>query len=629
MPDGKKPSKSTTLPAADMTKIRKIELLAPAKNVDIAIEAIKHGADAVYIGASKFGARASAGNSIDDIAHLVDFAHIYNARIYATVNTIVYDSEIRQVEQLIKQLYRASVDALIVQDMGILRMDIPPIQLHASTQCDTRTPEKAKFLESVGFSQIVLARELTQDEIARIAASVSVPIECFVHGALCVSYSGRCNASCAFRNRSANRGECAQLCRLPYDVYADGKPLLRNKHILSLQDFNQSDRIEQLLEAGASSLKIEGRLKDMDYVKNVTAYYSQLLDRLCLKYPDKYQRASAGKSQTSFTPNLEKSFNRGFTHYFFDKRTSSEKMASLNSPKSIGEKIGVTKACSPKNGITIDCDKTLANGDGIIFFNSRLELVGFRANKVVGNAIKPLEKINIPKGTVLYRNFDKQFSDLLSKETATRKLALSVVLHTNKYGITTEMADETGCKISLLTAMEAIDAAKSNQYAPQRKVFEKLGDTPFYLADFNGKATENLFIPASVLSNLRRNAINAQLQAITISHRFEYRKEEDKSALYPSKSLAYSDNVANRLANQFYTEHGVTAIEPAMEISDRAITNKTVLMTTRYCIRRELGCCLKSPDGRKFHSLTLQSGDIKMEATFDCKNCQMLLCKVN
>ena len=367
---------------------RNIELLAPAKNELIGIEAIKHGADAVYIGASAFGARSQAGNDIESIKRLVDFAHQYDARIYCTVNTIIYDHELHAVERMIHELYRAGVDALIVQDMALLRLDIPPIALHASTQCDIRTPEKAQFLEKMGFAQLVLARELTIDEIKEISSSVRVPLEGFCHGALCVSYSGRCQISQALKGRSANRGECAQFCRLSYDLEdTHGNKLIKSKHLLSLRDFNASDRLHQMINAGISSFKIEGRLKDVDYVKNVVAYYRQALDRI-IGANDGLARSSHGTSSFSFEPCLAKSFNRSFTHYFIDDRHphNGTKMASILTPKSQGEYVGKV-ATTSANVITLSGNATFANGDGLSFISSDGNYDGFRVNKVIGNKL--------------------------------------------------------------------------------------------------------------------------------------------------------------------------------------------------------------------------------------------------
>ena len=381
------------------TTPQSVELLAPARDLETAMAAIAHGADAVYMGAMRFGARRSAGNSVDAIRRAVEYAHKYSAKVYATVNTIVYDDELDDVGKLIGELYHAGVDALIVQDMGILRMDIPPIQLHASTQCDIRTVDKAKFLENAGFSQLVLARELTVEEIRAIRAAVDVPLEYFVHGALCVSYSGRCHASCALTGRSANRGECAQICRLPYDLSDERGVVERGKHLLSLKDNNQSDRLEALLDAGVTSLKIEGRLKDVAYVKNVTAYYSERLNDICRRNPQRYCRSSSGRCRYTFEPDPAKSFNRGFTHYFSVGRTPDGELAAPISPKSIGERVG-TVVSSKGRTVAVRSDKSFANGDGFVYFDAQ-ELKGFRANRIDGNRIETLNKLTIASGTPL------------------------------------------------------------------------------------------------------------------------------------------------------------------------------------------------------------------------------------
>lgn len=605
--------------------IRKIELLAPAKNKEIAIEAIKHGADAVYIGPSKFGARAAAGNSLEDLADIVEFAHTFDAKVYCTVNTILYDEELKDAERLVKDLYRIGIDALIVQDMSLLRLDLPPIQLHASTQCDTRTVAKAKFLEEVGFSQIVLARELTNQEIGEICDAVNVPIECFIHGALCVSYSGKCNASYSFKNRSANRGECAQICRLPYNLYdSNGNVVMKDKHILSLKDFNQSDNIENLLNCGVQSLKIEGRLKDIEYVKNVTAYYNNLLNTICEDHPEKFRRSSYGNVDLRFTPQIEKSFNRGFTHYFFDVRRPQISMASIHTPKSQGEYIGKVKFAD-RNNVFINTNKQITNGDGLVYFNNDCILTGFRANKVEGNKISTLDKVSIPKGTSIYRNSDKAFSDLLSKDTAERKLGINIELNKTLNGIATKITDEKGNSATVNTHLEH-EKAKADQTANRERQFGKLGNTNYYLQSLNCNDTTDLFIPNSILSDIKREAIVAISRANKIAYKFEYRKEENKDAQFPKTELAFNDNVANKISKQFYESHDVTTIAPAMEVA--GANDDDILMTTRYCIRRELGCCLRETKkdvvGKNPY---IVSGNVKMQIQFDCKNCQMILRK--
>ncbi|MDE5652991.1 MAG: U32 family peptidase, partial [Muribaculaceae bacterium] len=465
---------------------RKIELLAPAANADIAIEAILHGADAVYIGPQSHGARKSAANSTAEIRRVIDFAHPFGVKVYATVNTIVYDHEIPEVERLIRELYQAGVDAVIVQDMGILEMDLPPIALHSSTQCDTRTPEKARFLEAAGFSQIVLARELTVEEISDIAKGVSVPLECFVHGALCVSYSGRCHASQSACGRSANRGECAQICRLPFTLAdADGHILERDRHLLSLKDFNLSDNLEELLVAGVSSLKIEGRLKDASYVKNIVALYRQRLDAVIAAHPDLYCRASAGRSEISFKPEASKSFNRGFTRYFFDSRRP-EAISSPLTPKSMGE--------------VISDIHELHNGDGISYFNSKNEYEGVMVNGIKGNRIIGNREFRIPPGTAIHRTLDIQWQKALSRPTATRRMRLDVVLTDTSLSARDELG-RRAC-VALPADLEAAMTRKS-----LRDNFNKLGNTIYYLGDFDDSAFSR-FIPPSQFAECRRRLID-------------------------------------------------------------------------------------------------------------------------
>ena len=405
-----------------MIKQRKIELLAPARNLECGIEAINHGADAVYIGAPKFGARAAAVNSLEDIAALVEYAHLYNVRIYVTVNTILKEEELKETEEMIRELYRIGVDALIVQDMAIAKLELPPIPLHASTQMDNRTVDKVRFLRDAGFRQVVLARELSLREIGKIhEACPDIPLEVFVHGALCVSYSGQCYVSQACFGRSANRGECAQFCRLPFSlVDAEGKMIAKDKHLLSLKDLNQSEELEALLDAGASSLKIEGRLKDVSYVKNVTAAYRQKLDAIFARRKE-YTRASSGKCRFDFKPQLDKSFSRGFTHYFLHGR--SKDIFSFDTPKSLGEEMGTMKE-SRGNYLTVAGVKSFSNGDGVCYLDEQGRLQGFRINRVDGNKLYPQEMPRIKPRTMLYRNFDQEFERILARKSSERKIAV-------------------------------------------------------------------------------------------------------------------------------------------------------------------------------------------------------------
>ena len=429
-------------------KPRKLKLLAPAKDCEIAREAIIHGADAVYIGADAFGARASATNSTADIARLVDFAHAYNARIYVTLNTLIYDSELAKAERLIRDIYRAGADALIVQDMSVLRMDIPPIALHASTQCDTRTPAKARFLEDCGFSQIVLARELSFGEIKQISQATTVPLEAFVHGALCVSYSGDCQASLLSTGRSANRGECAQMCRLNYRLTdSEGNPLAADAHYLSLRDMNRLDRLGDLADAGVSSFKIEGRLKDSAYVRNVVAAYSLALDKLIAASDGAYVRASSGEVSLSLQPDVERSFNRRFTNYFLDGRPANgQKMSSLDSPKWIGNKVA-TVIRANGNRIEVNAIEKLSNGDGLGYFGADGKFKGFRLNRVEGRTIHTLSPLGIAPGTVLYRNRDKRLDDRMTSPTAERRIRLDAMLRrVDSRRVALQLTDENGLR---------------------------------------------------------------------------------------------------------------------------------------------------------------------------------------
>lgn len=599
---------------------RKIELLAPARNAEIAVEAIRHGADAVYIGAEGFGARAAAGNPVADIERLVDFAHRYLARVYVTVNTIIYDRELKDAERLICRLYNAGVDALIVQDMAVLRMDIPPIALHASTQCDTRTPEQARFLQEVGFSQIVLPRELSLDEIKSMREAVDVPLEAFVHGALCVSYSGDCHASQVLKGRSANRGECAQICRLPYDLYdGTGRCVERGRHLLSLRDMNRSDDLLSMLEAGVSSFKIEGRLKDAGYVKNVVSYYDRKLREIVTRYPDRYCRESSGLVETSFTPALQKSFNRGFTSYFLNGTEAS--IGSIYTPKSQGELVGCVVKCNDRM-VEAKLDIPLSNGDGLGFFNERREFVGFRLNRVEGSRLFPAAKVSVKPGAKLYRNSDKAFDDVLRKESAVRTIAIDMTLRTAGKSIVLDIVDERGNAVTFSAMMEMSEIAQSAQTEQRKRTLGKLGGTGYRMSSFEDLAGD-VFIPAAMLASLRRGAIDMLERANRMRYCRELRKKENQEAVYPVQSLDYHYNVANKLAADFYRSHGVREIAPAIESMSCKVKPLSV-MTTRYCLRRELGACLKKGGAERLvPPLALRSGDIALRLDFDCINCRM------
>ena len=542
--------------------MRSIELLAPAKNADIGIEAIRHGADAVYIGATSHGARAAASNSVEDIERLVAFAHLYKAKVYVTVNTLVFEEEMQKVEQLIWQLHDIHVDALIVQDLRILSLNLPPIPLHASTQMDNRTVEKVQMLSTLGFRQVVLARELTIEEIAEIHQECpETKLEVFVHGALCVCLSGRCNASEALFGRSANRGECAQVCRMAFDLLADGKTIMKEKHLLSLKDNCQMDRLEDLLRAGASSLKIEGRLKDADYVKNVTAAYSEALNKVIAKHPTEFCRASSGQVHLKFKPDVRKSFNRGFV------KDVSKPDANIDTPKSMGEP--VTR------------DTVLHNGDGLCYIE-RGKLVGFRVNNA--DAFHPI------KGVQYFRNQDMEWDKMLNKPSAERKMMVTIDVYEDRICMT----DEDGLTASV-DISEHFELARTHQKDNIERQLSKLGDTIFEAQQVNIHLTKNYFIPSSMLSQWRRELSD--------------RLTEERRRFYP-------------LERQAHTPVSIEVEKPYELTHDPA----TPVMISKYCLRRQLDMCLKekTTPRKEAWALKLANGT-SFRLEFDCKNCMMKL----
>jgi putative protease len=598
-----------------------IELLAPAKDLACGIEAVTHGADAVYIGAPNFSARSAAGNSVDDIAALCDYAHVYGVRIYVAMNTILKDGELKEAERIITRLYDAGIDALIIQDMGVTRLDIPPVALHASTQMDIRTVEKVRFLEAEGFSQVVLARELDIDSIREIAQQSSVALEVFVHGALCVSFSGQCYISAALSGRSANRGECAQYCRMPYSmVDADGNTIVRDKHLLSLKDLNRSGHLEALLDAGASSLKIEGRLKDASYVKNVTAYYRRCLDDIFLHRPE-YRRSSVGKTATAFVPAPEKSFNRGFTPYFFSDEKAD--ITSFDTPKSTGEMIG--KVLDVKgNSFSFESSAPLHNGDGIVFLTPD-GLDGFRINKVEDNRAHLQEMHpDLSPGTSIYRNYDHEFEKLLSKPSAKRKIDAEITFSDTADGFSIRISDEANAAIDLSFPLQK-EAAVSSQEENIRRQLGKLGNTPFEATSIDLRMSADFFIPSSVLAEMRRKCIDLLVERKKEMHRQNRQTRIAPTAMPESflpntQRITWQWNVANSKAEAFYREHGATDIEKAFEILPR---RDAPLMFTKHCLRRSLGWCKKQAPYREPFFLVCKN--IRLKLQFDCHNCQMLI----
>ncbi len=586
------------------------------------------GADAVYIGAPAFGARAAATNSVESIRSLAQLAHRYRARVYVTINTILYDNELDEASRLVKQLYGACVDALIVQDMAYLGLDLPPIALHASTQCDIRTPDKASWLAKAGFSQLVLPREYSLAEIKAVADTVDVPVEVFVHGALCVSYSGDCQAGFAAMGRSANRGVCPQMCRLPYElVDADGNPVAPPKHYLSLRDLNRVNDLEALAEAGAASFKIEGRLKDARYVANVTAAYSRALDRIVERSGGKYRRSSAGTSSYGFTPDLDRTFNRGYTGYFL--KGIPGKMASTDTPKWAGIPVGTISGELDKRrrSFRARLSAQLSNGDGLGFFNAAGTFVGFRLNRVEGNELWPAsapEGLTI--GTTLYRNNDKAFFDLLERPDAgcSRKIRVDFTLRpVDNERIAISADDERGCSVCLV-ADSVYAAAKTPQEAHRRNIMAKLGDTDYTLGNVDDRIGER-FVPASALTAARRDVLALLDKAAADTYAYDRRKACTLAddAFAGAKALDYHDNVANRLARRFYTGHGASIAEMAIETAPKK-EDELVVMTTKYCLRRELGACLKEKNGTKLpRPLFLKNDSGLYRLDFDCARCGM------
>lgn len=603
-----------------MIKQRKIELLVPAKNLECGMAAIDHGADAVYIGAPKFGARAAAVNSLEDIAALVEYAHLYNVRIYVTVNTILKDEELKETEEMIWTLYRVGVDALIVQDMGITGLKLPPIPLHASTQMDNRTVEKVRFLADAGFRQVVLARELSLREIGKIhEACPDVPLEIFVHGALCVSYSGQCYVSQACFGRSANRGECAQFCRLPFSlVDSNDRVIVKDKHLLSLKDLNQSEELEALLDAGASSFKIEGRLKDVSYVKNVTAAYRQKLDAI-LACRKEYVRASSGSCRYAFKPQLDKSFSRGFTHYFLHGRTRDA--FSFDTSKSLGEEMGTMKEARG-NYLTVAGLKSFNNGDGVCYIDEQGKLQGFRINRVEGNKLYPQEMPRIKPRTVLYRNFDQEFEKTLARRSSERKIGVSVRLADTAFGFALTLTDEDDNSVTLSLAREK-EPARTPQEENLKTQLAKFGNTPFEALRVDIDFTENWFLPASVLADFRRQAVEKLISARRINYRRELFVLKPTAHAFPQSTLTYLGNVMNARAASFYAGHGVASIAPAFE---RTPVEKAVLMFCKHCLRYSMGWCPvhqreRSPYREPYYLVSTDGKRFRLE--FDCRNCQM------
>lgn len=629
------PGQQTQAPAAapkQMVQLadNKLELMAPAKNADFGIEAIRHGADAVYIGGPAFGARHTAGNSIEDITRLCELAHRYHAQVFVTINTILLDDELEEARRLIWAVYEAGADAIIVQDLGLLELDLPPIALHASTQMDNRVPAKVAFLEHVGFSQVVLARELSLSQIRAVAAETKMRLEFFIHGALCVAYSGQCYISEAYTDRSANRGECSQQCRMPGNLKTrQGDIIASNDHMLSLKDNNQTDNLEALIDAGIRSFKIEGRLKDLSYVKNVTAHYRQQLDAIMARRPE-FEPSSHGRCSYSFTPDPDKSFNRGKTDYFVNERKAD--IGDFRTPKYLGIEVGKVSKIG-KDFIQVDSDTEFHNGDGLGFFAANYQkarlsddkLTGFRVNRAEGNT---LYLKNMPKdlyvGATLYRNKDQAFEALLAKESAERTLLVDFSLSNTQTGLALTAADRHGHQATVTADFEkqqAKDIGRNRESLG--KHLAKLGNTDFRLGQVDLGDAEAVFVPASIINGLRRDAVAALDEARIQGYQRPTPWIRDDSARFPQRSLTYLGNVANQKAKDFYTRHGVVSIRDAYEV--RPVKGDAPLMITKHCIRYSYNMCPKEVPGIKAEPLEMELGGKQFKLVFDCHKCEMLL----
>lgn len=625
-----------------MNQTSHLELLAPAKNAEIGIEAVKHGADAVYIGGPAFGARHGAGNTVADIERLAAYAHRFHAKVFVAINTILHDDEIEPARQLAWQIHEAGADALILQDMGLLAVDLPPIQLHASTQTDIRTPEKARFLQDVGFSQIVLARELSLDEIRNIHAKVgsdgtAAKLEFFIHGALCVAFSGLCYISHANTGRSANRGECSQACRLPYTLEdGQGRIVAHEKHLLSMKDNDQSANLRALAEAGIRSFKIEGRLKDSAYVKNATAHYRQLLDRLIEEVPE-YSRASSGHSRYSFTPRPEKSFNRGATDYFVHGRQPD--IGAFDTPGFAGEASGEITKVGP-DWIEISSDDSFANGDGISYMARGKTLAGLRINVAQdrGGQIQRLFPNEMPEpplelkvGMPIYRNRDQVFERLLEKDSAERLIDVRLTFGETGDGFALTLRDEDG-----IEARASIVHAKETPKNPEKSMqllhehLGKLGTTDFKASDIRLELSNPWFLSASTVNGLRRAAVEQLVAAREAARpRLPRAVPVEPPAIYPESELSYMGNVLNHHAREFYRKHGVELIADAYE-ADTTL-GEVSLMVTKHCLRYSYSLCPKQAkgwlkgrvDGISAEPMTLVNGKERLTLRFDCKACEM------
>lgn len=600
---------------------RFLELLAPAKNFESGRAALLCGADALYVGAPKFGARAAAGVSVEEIGRLCELAHRFGARVFVTMNTLLYEQELVEAERMAARMWQIGADALIVQDMAFLRMDLPPIDLHASTQMCTITPEQVRFLANVGFSRVVLERALTLQEIEKLSQAADVEIEAFIHGALCVSYSGRCYMSRTMSARSGNRGDCSQACRLPYDLLDEQmQPLVRNRHLLSLQDMNATERLESMIDAGVTSFKIEGRLKDENYVRNVVGWYRRRLDEIIVRRSD-LRRASEGVSTFEFEPNPAKSFSRGGISYFLDGARRG--VASFDTPKAFGEplgQVGAVRRDSFQLQRAAGQGVQLSAGDGLCFVTAAGEPSGTNVNRIEGDWIWPNRMEGIRSGVELYRNYDHRYVTALSRSRLRRAVPVSVSVRVTASEIELTLSDGTVQVIVSRSGVFELAQQPDRVLATIYTQLSKTGETIFDLTDVKFSDDEVRFVPVSVLNELRREAFQ-QLDTERLEHyRRRQRLPEDPNVRFPKTVLEGDENVVNSLAERFYRDHGVTRIEPGYDL--RSDLKGVDVMRMRYCIRRELGMCLRDKPAYT-GKLYLRHGTFLYELRFDCARCMM------
>lgn len=598
--------------------MNRIELLIPAKDLHSGQVAIQHGADALYIGAPRFGARQAAGNSLQDLDQLIQYAHLYGSKVHVTVNTLLFDNELEDARKLIWQLYEMGTDALIIQDLGILKMDLPPIALHASTQCHNHSLERIRMLKQAGFKRAILAREMDLETIQDIHNQCDIELETFVHGALCVCYSGQCYISKMMTGRSGNRGECAQICRTPFDLQdANGKILLKNKHLLSLRDMNRSAYLADLMDAGVVSFKVEGRLKDENYVKNITAYYRQILDNILVGKPD-LRKTGSGTTVFFFDPDPKKTFNRGFTPYFMEGKR--EKMASFDTPKAMGQYIGTLRQ-DVRGNLLYDGSETLANGDGLCFINSEGNLEGFFVNGFDGRRIIPHKSVSAIKQVDLYRNVDKDFEKKMEGKSAERKMTVDMVFEEVQNGFRLRVCDEDGVEADAVLETEKSLANKPEMAGSQlRASLSKLGNTPFVLRNLT-LPEQAFFIPTSKVNQLKNNVI----EHLVKQRETHFKPEESPLHYAPEQMLesaSYKRNITNELHRAVYADFGAKEFEYGL---DKTLDFKgKELMVCKYCLRYELGLCNKNKDARKVvYPLYITNGKHKFQLQFDCKNCEM------